>query len=220
MDNVRISEYITRKISKPFRAFYSFKQQNVYRKIHTESDGLFHMYWKGNELLFENSATQYELYELFLTEPYKQLDVKDKTVVDIGAGVGDTAIMFMLSGAKEVYAFEPDKKRYDAARKNLKMNNIKHVHLIRKSVTSLDQVNKYCKAKNMVLKSDCEGAEHLIFGNTSKLAFKKYGDMIMEFHGGYIDIKNILERRGYTINYSFSPYYSADFNGILYAKAR
>ena len=41
--------------------------------------------------------------ENFVNEQYKNLDVKDKDVVDIGANIGDTAIYFALKGAKHVY---------------------------------------------------------------------------------------------------------------------
>jgi len=60
--------------------------------------------------------------ENFVDEQYKNLDVKGKDVVDIGANIGDTAIYFALKGAKHVYAFEPYPYSYNIAKKNIKLN--------------------------------------------------------------------------------------------------
>ena len=143
--------------------------------------------------------------------------MQNKIVVDVGGGVGDTAILFRLIGAEKVYAFEPDPKRFDTGKKNININKIRNISLIKKEVNSLDDINEYIKAKRLVLKSDCEGAEHIIFKNSTKESFKRYDEIIMEFHGGYCDIKKILEDEGFSVTYSFSPYYSADFNWILFA---
>ena len=56
-----------------------------------------------------------------------KMDVKDKTVVDIGAYYGETAIYYSRLGAKEVFAYEPFKSESfisDNALLN-KCNNIK-----------------------------------------------------------------------------------------------
>ncbi len=169
----------------------------------------------------EKSSQPFEIYEQFLnSNPYAQLKVKNSIVVDIGGGVGDTAILFRLNGAEKVYAFEPDPKRFDTGKENININKIRDIFFIKKEVNSLDDVNRYVRVKRLVLKSDCEGAEHIIFKNSTKESFKRYDEIIMEFHGGYLDIKKILEDEGFLVTYSFSPYYSADFNGILYARRR
>lgn len=48
-----------------------------------------------------------ELSETFYDECYGTFKVKDWTIVDIGAFIGDTAIYFANKGAKKVIAFEP-----------------------------------------------------------------------------------------------------------------
>jgi len=60
--------------------------------------------------------------ENFVDEHYRNLDIKDKDVVDVGANIGDTAIYFALKGAKHVYAFEPYPYSYNIAMKNIKLN--------------------------------------------------------------------------------------------------
>lgn len=205
-------------LNKPFRAVYSVIRRLQYNKIKLAEDGFFHIKYKNKDILLEKSAQPFEIYEQFFSRnPYIRLKVQNKIVVDIGGGVADTAILFMIDHAKRVYAFEPDPKRYCAARKNIKLNKIKDVYIINKGVKNLEDINNYSKAKRMVLKSDCEGAEHAIFKNSTKKAFERYDEIIMEFHNGYLDIKEILEEAGFYVTHTFSPYYSADLNGILFA---
>jgi FkbM family methyltransferase len=45
-------------------------------------------------------------------------------VVDVGAGVGDTAILFSLMGAKKVIALEPFPSLYEKALVNIKINGV------------------------------------------------------------------------------------------------
>lgn len=47
------------------------------------------------------------------------LEVKGRVVVDIGAYVADTAIFFVLEGARHVYAIEPFPYFYEIGRKNI-----------------------------------------------------------------------------------------------------
>lgn len=63
--------------------------------------------------------------EIFIDEEYKSLKVKGKTVVDIGAFIGDTAIYFALSGAEHVYSFEAYPNTYDLANRNITENGFK-----------------------------------------------------------------------------------------------
>lgn len=68
------------------------------------------------------------LNEVFGTEIYKEslnnFNIKNKTVIDIGASFGDTAIYFALHGAKKVYAFEPLPSVYKLAEENIRLNNL------------------------------------------------------------------------------------------------
>jgi len=64
--------------------------------------------------------------ENFIDEQFKNLDVKGKNVVDIGANIGDSAMYFALKGAKHVYAFEPYPYSYRFALKNIALNSLKN----------------------------------------------------------------------------------------------
>ena len=62
------------------------------------------------------------LFENFYGGAYDDLDVSGRVVVDIGAGVGDTAILFLLRGASRVIGLEPYPKLFDLARINIRIN--------------------------------------------------------------------------------------------------
>jgi FkbM family methyltransferase len=83
---------------------------------------------------FKNSIML--IHDIYLVKPYAQLNVYDKVVVDIGAAIGDTAIMFKMLGAKKVIAFEPFPYSYNIAKGNI-LDNFKYgkaIHLVNKAV--------------------------------------------------------------------------------------
>ncbi len=86
--------------------------------------------------------------EIFFNESYKLLNVKNKTVIDVGANIGDTAIYFALNGAKHVYAFEPYPYYYKFAVDNVKLNNIDN---------KITVINEGCGVNNIIyLSKDSE----------------------------------------------------------------
>ena len=60
----------------------------------------------------------------FAFNDYNFLNVNAKTVVDIGASIGDTPIYFALNGAKKVIGFEPFPKIFLIAKKNIEENGL------------------------------------------------------------------------------------------------
>jgi len=52
------------------------------------------------------------------------VDVKNKSVVDIGAFVGDTAIYFAIKGAEKVIAIEPHPGAYEELAENIRINGL------------------------------------------------------------------------------------------------
>lgn len=59
-----------------------------------------------------------------LENHYKKVSVKNRVVVDIGANIGDTAISFILDGAKKIIGLEPFIENYEIAKKNIEYNNL------------------------------------------------------------------------------------------------
>lgn len=68
--------------------------------------------------------TNGDILGIYVDNIYGQLPVKDKTVVDVGANIADSAIYFSLSGAKKIIGIEPVPKNYELAQKNIKFNNL------------------------------------------------------------------------------------------------
>jgi FkbM family methyltransferase len=81
-------------------------------------------YWEKNNVKFKH--LYYAIYEIFEEEDYKFLNVQNKSVLDMGAFVGDSAIYFIIKGAKKVYAIEPHPDVYNEMLENIKLNNMEN----------------------------------------------------------------------------------------------
>ena len=68
--------------------------------------------------------TNYESMELdiFSQKLYSNLSVKNKTVIDVGGGVGDSALLYRTLGAKKVIMIEPQLVFFESAKQNIKLN--------------------------------------------------------------------------------------------------
>jgi hypothetical protein len=78
---------------------------------------------------------------------YKDINVQDKFVLDIGAFLGDTALYFLGRGAKGVLALEPYEEFYKIATNNL-YQNILNEEVKIFNVGIGNQVNQYDSNKN------------------------------------------------------------------------
>ncbi|MEK7149437.1 MAG: FkbM family methyltransferase [Patescibacteria group bacterium] len=84
--------------------------------------------YKGKKLKFVFGKWGFDtILEIFATDPYKNfmkiVDPMGKSIVDIGAAFGDTAVYFMLNGAKKVYAFEAFPGFSRLAEENIRENS-------------------------------------------------------------------------------------------------
>ena len=81
----------------------------------------------GSRLEFTFENKQIELYgwepwclsEIFFNEDYSKLNVHNKTVIDIGGFIGDSAIYFILKGAKKCITLEPFPANFKILLKNI-----------------------------------------------------------------------------------------------------
>ena len=80
----------------------------------------------GRRLLFYDSFELLRdiVFEVFKGGAYDDLNVRGRTVVDVGAGLGDTAILFALRGAGRVVALEPFPSMYRRALVNVRLNGV------------------------------------------------------------------------------------------------
>jgi FkbM family methyltransferase len=100
--------------------------------------------YKGRPLVL-HCASDYQLTntitgikEQFVEDQYKDVDVNGRTVLDIGASIGDSALYFAMNGAKKVIALEPYPYTYKVAKANVRLNKLQN------RVTVL---NEACRAK-------------------------------------------------------------------------
>jgi len=159
--------------------------------IYTEELGrdIIMLDYNNKKYYFEKSSLALrQLQETFLEIPYARLDVKGKTVLDIGSNMGDTAIYFMANGASKVYGFDCDPEMVELARKNIKMNNLEDlIKIFEMKVTDLQQcMNVIQERERLALKLDCEGAELDIFKADVAMdregPLKLFDNIIMEYH--------------------------------------
>jgi FkbM family methyltransferase len=199
---------------------------------------------KNNDLRFfvRKPRESSVLFETFVKEEYKDLNVSGKWVVDIGANIGDSAIYFSKVGnAKRVIALEPYPYSYDLAQKNVKINDTRNVTLLnaglggRKTEILLDPnytagtgdgLKQSTASKNgtkvdvltlhellnlyeigsSVMKIDCEGCEYdLILGSAAE-DLRRFDEILVECHYGYLNIEEKLRLAGFRTVHSGVKY--------------
>jgi FkbM family methyltransferase len=93
------------------------------------NDDIMLLQYKGKVLQFRDALENGAIYEIFIEESYKELEIPNSTVIDIGANIGDSSIYFALSGAKKVIAIEPQLKSYESLVSNVKLNELEDIVL-------------------------------------------------------------------------------------------
>jgi hypothetical protein len=83
---------------------------------------------------------------------YGSITWKDKTVLDVGADIGSSALFFLMNGAHYVYMLETEKEYKDI------YGSLKQRHPLLKESAMLDSIQDTPKIVD-VLKMDCEGCE-------------------------------------------------------------
>ena len=162
-------------------------------------------------LSFDSYEGVLNLQECFTD--YECLNVKGKTVIDIGAYKGESSLYFWARGAQKVIALEPCRSFYEQALETLKKNKAtESVAIFNKgvgdSIREFDtnkggetetlllvddffEIIQGLKEENtdIVLKIDCEGCEYELYRDPGKvLLWKNLGikEFIMEYHDGNI----------------------------------
>jgi len=129
------------------------------------------------------------------------VDVKGRTVVDVGAGIGDSSIYFALNGAKKVYAFDVNTTYLE---KNIRENDLKDIiEPVRCECglsNNLDIITlKYNIPSGSVLKVDCEGCEYDFFGVAPPRLISRYHAIIIEYHNGVQHLADLLRASGFNV---------------------
>ena len=80
--------------------------------------------YKKDIITLKGAPQNGDPFRVFIYEEYKFLEVAGKTVIDVGANIGDTAIYFAINGAKRVISLEPFPHSYEDAVSNIKDNGL------------------------------------------------------------------------------------------------
>lgn len=91
----------------------------------------------GKYLLPVNHFDSGVLYKDYGLNSFKTLD-KDKSIIDVGASVGDSALLFSDYTTEKVYSFEPTATMYNFLKKALELNNIKNVVPIQQGLSNCE----------------------------------------------------------------------------------
>ncbi len=84
----------------------------------------------NRRISFRGGVNNGDIKGIFVDKIYRWLPVKDKTVIDIGANIGDSAIYFALCGATKIISIEPFHKNFELAKRNILLNNFSNITLI------------------------------------------------------------------------------------------
>ena len=122
---------------------------------------------------------------------YAPIPLEDKTVLDVGAGCGETALLFHLQGASKIIAIEPNSQAVECLVENAKVNG-----------WNVEIVPEYFSLEHLkydfdFMKMDIEGGESVLLDapDLDKPA-------IVEVHNGHV-LKQFLAR-GYRLLHTFT----------------
>ncbi len=90
---------------------------------------------------FDKIIPEYEIQFLKWIYPLKKNDFKNKSVLDAGCGMGRNSYWPLIYKAKEVFAFDYDKRTVAAAQKNL--SKFKNSKIFYDSIYNLNFENKF-----------------------------------------------------------------------------
>jgi SAM-dependent methyltransferase len=98
------------------------------------------------------------IYEWEEWEEYylPKFSIVGKTVLDVGAGCGETALLFFLHGAEKVIAIEPSFEAVECLKRNRELNNWNIEIVPRKFCLAHLDFNYH------FMKMDCDGCESLL----------------------------------------------------------
>ena len=113
--------FVTRNLATGYAIAKSIQNKNI-SQIGIVDELLVFRY-KDKEIKLDLGGAS-DPYAPFFYEEYSFLKVKHKTVIDIGANIGDSSIYFALNGAKKVVGIEPYPYAYRLMEKNIRLNSL------------------------------------------------------------------------------------------------
>lgn len=181
-------------------------------RISYDSTGSFLLTYADRTIRYPSYEGIFNSHEFF-TE-YECLEVRGRTVIDIGAYQGESALFFSAKGAKKVLALEPCREFYLKALEHVKENSLSDRIDLRNAgvgecvqpfgsskggvspvpLWSMENLREWVgqnrvEGSDLVLKIDCEGCEYELYRNPKQVAeWKELGvkEFVMEYHEGDI----------------------------------
>jgi SAM-dependent methyltransferase len=89
-------------------------------QVKKQSGNLYSVYLFGRKMILPLYYLAVLNEVQYWPEYYLPVSVKDKVVLDIGAGAGESAAFYFLNGAKKVIAVEQNREASDLSRENLR----------------------------------------------------------------------------------------------------
>ena len=98
--------------NKKYKVIFSNNYETITLSNNSSTNLIFHGWWLG------------DLPGMFLANVYKNLLIKDKTIIDVGSNICDSSIYFVQNGARKVIALEPFPINFRYAEQNIESNNL------------------------------------------------------------------------------------------------
>jgi FkbM family methyltransferase len=220
-----VKEAVRRLLGRPYTyKGITVRDADTFRALRRLS-GVGEVWAEGDLVYFRNglgtfSAPRLDMFFIFLEEDFEKLygflDVKGRTVADVGAYLGETAVLFARMGARHVHAYEPIFYRY--VEFNLRLNNIDNATVHPYGVFSEEDVYEVAlagagsglfvgnvqvkvvpveKAIAEVVKMDCEGCEWSLLATPCDVV-RRAEEYVVEIHGPEPPLVRRMEKCGFS----------------------
>ena len=107
-------------LSQGLLYFLSFSPDNL---IYDQNSDILSFNFDGKSVKFKGALNNGDLASIFGDLCYN-IDVRGKTVVDIGGNIGDSSVFFALRGSPMVIAFEPSYANFLTLQENVHLNGL------------------------------------------------------------------------------------------------
>jgi FkbM family methyltransferase len=133
-----------------FRLLGLVKRKNLYslgerltKPVLAKSNGLFYCREKSLDLHIISDSYEFKVKEIF-----EKLCRESKIIVDIGANIGRYTILGGNNNPRaKIYSIEPEEDNFNILSKNVKLNNLKNVELIKTALGNQKGEVKLYKSK-------------------------------------------------------------------------
>ena len=110
--------------------YFDFKNDLIKFKIFDEHTS------QIRDIVIYGGISNGDINGIFVNKDYQNVPIKNRTVLDIGANIADSAIYFSLLGANKVIGIEPFTRNFHLAEKNILENNLQDKIILQQAICS------------------------------------------------------------------------------------